>query len=150
MSSAPNKLSYISSCESGTDFYMYSTDDTLSSYVRRIIQERNLTLRSVSEQAKRAGYQISHATVGDIINHPERRVGVRTLVALAHGIGSPEQEVLHYASGSAPKGPSEYEKRLCDQLYERMRNSNPSTQEYLKRAIRSLLRDSEQDTRAGA
>ena len=151
MSHSPYKMSYPSALESVRSLFMvYEADDTLSSYVRRIIQEKGLNLREVSERARKAGYQISHATVGDIINNPSRRFGVKTLVALAHGIGSPEREVLDYASGRRPQEPSEYEKRLCEQLYERMRSSSPGTQEYLKRAIRSLLKESEEDSLAGA
>lgn len=146
MSDSPYKMSYTSAHKSVRDLIMYNADDTLSSYVRRIIHEKGLNLREVSERARKAGYKISHATVGDIIKHPERRVEVRTVIALAHGIGEPEQDVLRVASGLPPQHVSEYKKRLCEQLYNSLATAKtPEMEAYLERSIKGLLRDAAED-----
>jgi transcriptional regulator with XRE-family HTH domain len=72
--------------------------ESLSEYTRRIIREKELNYRKVADAAKAAGYEISHSTVGNIVNKSTEDVGVETLRALAHGLGVPEDELINIAA----------------------------------------------------
>jgi transcriptional regulator with XRE-family HTH domain len=124
-----------------TDLVMDSGSDNLANFVRRTLQEKKLTLREVSERAAARGYEISHATVADIKNHPDRTFHLEKLVALAHGLGVSEDEIIKRALGTLENSEDVdvYKRRLCDQLYAWFRNSSPETQQYMERTIRSLL-----------
>lgn len=76
-----------------------SLRETLSDYVRRVINEKGLNYREVA----RLSGAISHATVGDIVNGIPRNYGTDTLRALAKGLGVPEDELFAAARGKKPK-----------------------------------------------
>jgi transcriptional regulator with XRE-family HTH domain len=70
--------------------------ESLSEFVRRIAAERNLKYREI---ARRSGNAISHATVGEIINNPNKTVTVDTLKALAEGLDVPYSLLAGIAFG---------------------------------------------------
>jgi hypothetical protein len=84
-------------------FVMPNVQRQFSEYVRRVINDKGLSYREVSWRAKKKGYDISHTTVGDIINKPEKDVRRETLKALAAGLEVDEDEVIAIAFGKVPK-----------------------------------------------
>lgn len=84
-------------CDRHSD--MKSGQENLSDFVRRMIDEKGLSYREVERRAGAAGYEISHATVGDIINKPDKTVQLDTLVALAAGLDVDIEVLTSLASG---------------------------------------------------
>lgn len=85
--------------------------ETLSDYVRRVINEKGLNYREVS---RRSGGVISHATVGDIVNGVSKDVRTTTLSALAKGLGVSEDEIFAVARGKTlgPMSPQDFHSAL--------------------------------------
>src|SRR5215467_2277798 len=103
MSSTLYKTNRKSDGKSVRRIVMRKRQGGLSEYVRAVLGAKNLNYREV---ARRSGGLISHATVGDVINNPGRRVSVETLKALAKGLGVPEDELLVVAAGRPPEDPA--------------------------------------------
>lgn len=80
-----------------------SEREELSHYVRRIMRERNLTLRDVELMS---GGGITDGYVGGIISGRAKNLTVGKLKALALGLGVAEDEVFCVARGlNAEQGP---------------------------------------------
>lgn len=92
----------------------------LSEYIKRIMRERDYNYRAIERNAQEAGYKISHATVGNIVNSRYADVGTETLRALAHGLKVPEGELmstaLHEKSGGKARR-SAFEKSKFETMY---------------------------------
>jgi transcriptional regulator with XRE-family HTH domain len=83
---------------------------SLADYVRRIIDEKDLSYRKVAAQS---GGRISHATISDIINGNQRDIKTETLIGLAKGLGVSEDELFAVARGREINGdPTFEEERL--------------------------------------
>lgn len=70
--------------------------ETLAEYVRRIMQEKQFTLREVQ---KLSGHKIADAYVANIVRGTARNLSVDKLKALAIGLGEPEETVFKVARG---------------------------------------------------
>jgi transcriptional regulator with XRE-family HTH domain len=70
--------------------------ETLSQYVKRIIDEKHLTLTDVEQRSNR---KIADAYVANIMNGLARNPSVDKLKALAVGLGEPEDDVFKVARG---------------------------------------------------
>jgi transcriptional regulator with XRE-family HTH domain len=79
--------------------------ETLADYVRRVINEKGLSYRRVAEMS---GGQISHVTVGEIINGNRTDIKTDTLLGLAKGLGVPAEEIFAVARGKSPADDPEF------------------------------------------
>ena len=70
--------------------------ETLAEYVRRILGEKQLTLKEVEV---RSGRKIGDAYVAHIVRGAARNLSVDKLKALAVGLGEPEEAVFKVARG---------------------------------------------------
>jgi Helix-turn-helix. len=70
--------------------------ETLSQYVKRILDEKHLTMTDVEERSER---KIADAYVANIMNGLARNPSVDKLKALAVGLGEPEDDVFKVARG---------------------------------------------------
>ncbi len=68
--------------------------ETLDQYVKRIMGEKQLTMREVQE---RSGHKIAGAYVARIMRGIARNLSVDKLKALAVGLGEPEETVFKVA-----------------------------------------------------
>src|ERR1041384_6457543 len=70
--------------------------EALSQYVRRILKEKQMTMKNVQERSEGG---IADAYVGSIVNGVARNLSVDKLKALAIGLGEPEDDVFKAARG---------------------------------------------------
>lgn len=92
----PNRINDNPNVRNSKQSVVRSEREKLHDYVRRVISEQRLSYRVVSQ---RSGGRISATTISDIINQRVKDIRTETLLALAHGLGVPEEEVLAAASG---------------------------------------------------
>ncbi|MGA9771144.1 MAG: hypothetical protein WBV94_19075 [Blastocatellia bacterium] len=74
----------------------YPKIETLSQYVKRILEEKQITMKSVQE---RSAGRIGDAYIGSIVNGSAKNLSVDKLKALAVGLGEPEDDVFKVARG---------------------------------------------------
>ncbi len=70
--------------------------ETLGQYVKRIMSEKQLTLKEVEA---RSGRKIGDAYVAHIVRGAARNLSVDKLKALAVGLGEPEDTIFKVARG---------------------------------------------------
>ena len=80
--------------------------ENLSSYVRRILREKGLTLSDVE---RRAGGEISDSYVAGITSGSVRNLTLDKLKALARGLGVSEYRVIEIASGIPNPGDDDFQ-----------------------------------------
>jgi transcriptional regulator with XRE-family HTH domain len=68
--------------------------ETLGDFVLRIRKEKNLTLAAVSDRSACYGKRISAGYINHIEHDPRRRVTIDRLIALAHGLDVPIDDLL--------------------------------------------------------
>jgi transcriptional regulator with XRE-family HTH domain len=73
--------------------------ECLGDFVRRIRQEKGLSLMEVSKQSALFGPPISGSYINRIERNPKLRVTADRLKALAQGLGIPVRELLAHAVG---------------------------------------------------
>ncbi|HJP93496.1 MAG TPA: helix-turn-helix transcriptional regulator [Pyrinomonadaceae bacterium] len=71
--------------------------ECLGDFVRRIRNEKGLSLTDVSRQSALFGLAISGSYINRIERNPKLRVTLDRLIALAHGLGIPVDELLAHA-----------------------------------------------------
>lgn len=95
--------------------------EELADYVRRIRQEKGLSVQEVENAARRAGFKISRSYVSQIENRYILSVTAAKLQALARGLGVSEDEVFDVARGkSEPEGNSSKDKDPTRKTLERL------------------------------
>lgn len=99
--------------------------ETLGDYVRRIRNEKRLSLRDVSS---RSGGQIANSHISRIESGEARGVSVDKLRALAKGLGIPEDEIFAVARGKSVSGDLQLEE---SKLLEYFRVLTPANREIL-------------------
>lgn len=92
---------------------MNQTED-LADYVRRIINEKELTLRQVEE---RSGGAITHGYVSKILSRAVTNLSVDKLKALAKGLGIPEEELFAVVRGKTTSGELAFDELRLLELY---------------------------------
>jgi transcriptional regulator with XRE-family HTH domain len=70
--------------------------ETLSQYVKRILEEKQMTMKQVQERSEGG---IADAYVGSIVHGAAKNPSVDKLKALAVGLGEPEDDVFKVARG---------------------------------------------------
>jgi transcriptional regulator with XRE-family HTH domain len=71
--------------------------ERLSDFVRRIRNEKRLSLADVSKQSARFGLRISASCINRIETNPKRNPTAASLKSLAHGLGIPVPELLAHS-----------------------------------------------------
>lgn len=80
---------------------MNPTED-FGDFIRRIRRQKNLSCADVSRQSARFGKRIAGSYVNRIENNFILRPSADRLIALAHGLGVPVEELLARAAGLNP------------------------------------------------
>ena len=78
--------------------------ETLDQYVKRILGEKQLTMREVEERSE---HKIADAYVASIVKGIAKNLSVDKLKALAVGLGEPEETVFKVARGVPLDGTQE-------------------------------------------
>lgn len=78
--------------------------EPLGDFIRRIRNEKGLSLAAVSRESARFGPRIAASYINRIENEPERKPTAERLEALAHGLGIPVEELLARAVSLGPGG----------------------------------------------
>jgi transcriptional regulator with XRE-family HTH domain len=76
--------------------------ENFGDFIRRVRRQKNLSCADVSRQSARFGKRIAGSYVNRIENDPNLRPSVDRLVALAHGLDVPVEELLARAIRSTP------------------------------------------------
>ena len=93
--------------------------EALGDFVRRIREEKGLSLEDVSKQSARFGKKIAASYISRIENEPARKVTTHRITALAKGLGVPPAELLARSAGLvAPGGESPEELNLVTRFRE--------------------------------
>ena len=92
--------------------------EPLGDFVRRIRNEKGLSLEDVSKQSSRFGKRITASYVSRIENHPKLKPTADRLRALAHGLGVPVEELLARATGLVASGGKSDELQLVTRFRE--------------------------------
>ncbi len=103
--------------------------EDLADYVRRIINERDLTLREIEE---RSGGAITHGYISKILSRAVTNLSVEKLQALAKGLGISEEEVFAIARGKSLEGDPEFEKSEIAALFYGYKDLTEEDQEELR------------------
>ena len=72
----------------------------LGRYVRRILQQKKLTLREVE---RKAGGEITNSYISKILNGTVSNLTVEKIAALAHGLGVDGREIFDIAYGESER-----------------------------------------------
>lgn len=116
---------------------MRTVQDRLSDYVREVIRRKRLNYREV---ARRSRGQISHSTVGDIINRRTRNVKADTLVALARGLKVPQEELLAIAFGTKAED-NDFERSYFARLYNKSKKLQGKDRTFIQECLEVLERE---------
>jgi transcriptional regulator with XRE-family HTH domain len=96
-----------------------SRPETLGEFVRRIREEKGLSLADVSKASARFGKKIAASYISRIENEPTRKITTHRLTALAKGLGVPTVELIERAAGlPGPDGKSNDEVHLVTRFRE--------------------------------
>src|SRR5258705_7877721 len=109
--------------------------ETLAEYVRRVRDEKNLSLTDVERQSARHGEKIAGSYVSRIENGHNKNPGPGKLKALARGLEVPEEELTAVAFGRAPRSANEARE---GRLLAYFRELPEDRQEDILRMIRAL------------
>lgn len=82
---------------STTKNFKRNSPERLGDFVRRIRNQKGLSLAKVSKNSAVFGPRISASYINRIETDPKRRPTVGTLTALAHGLGIPVEELLAHS-----------------------------------------------------
>lgn len=113
----------------------------LSSALQRHMRENNLTLRDLEEMTGEPGRRISRASLSEIINNPQRKPRIDTLVSIAKILSLPLWRVIQMAG---------YDLGLSDSTVDQARQlaSLAAHQEDVRALLDLLLRSDPKDRRA--
>ena len=78
---------------------MGKSPESLGEFIRRIRNEKGLSLAAVSKQSARFGPSITPSYIHRIETDPTRKPSANRLRALAYGLGVPAEELLARAAG---------------------------------------------------
>lgn len=112
--------------------------EDLADYLRRVLEEKRLTLREVEE---RSGRRITHGYLSRILNRTVRNLTVDKLKALAKGLGVPEVEVFTAARGASPDLDPEVKKSRLGALFYKF----DTLSEEDKRVVEALMETIERE-----
>lgn len=99
--------------------------EDLADYVRRIRQEKGLSVQEVENTARRAGLKISRSYVSQIENRYILSVTSAKLQALAKGLGVTEDEIFAVARGKSPADEPDYKNWKFASLFDDAQKLTP-------------------------
>lgn len=108
--------------------------ESLGDFVRRIMDEKNLTLELVQRNSTN---RIDGAYVHDILKGKSKNPSILKLIALADGLGEPKELLFAKAGGYSITNEEINDLRLRDVLI-RYKNLNPEIKEFLKPSLEFL------------
>jgi transcriptional regulator with XRE-family HTH domain len=82
---------------------LFHEEETLSSYVRLKLIEKDLTTRDVQERSAASGEKITQSYVSQIVSGTAKNLTLTKLRALARGLGVPIGEVISRAYGETER-----------------------------------------------
>jgi transcriptional regulator with XRE-family HTH domain len=112
-------------------------NEALADYVRRIRQEKNLSVMDVERESARHGPKIAGSYVNRIENGVARKPSADRLIALAHGLGIQQEELFAVVRGKSLVEPSGIEERFLI----RFRELPPARQEDVLKIVDVLHRE---------
>ena len=92
--------------------------EALGDFIRRIRNEKGLSLAAVSKQSASLGHKITPGYINCIENDPTRKPTANKLKALALGLGIPPEELVVRATGGVAPGSKSDELRLMTRFRE--------------------------------
>ena len=75
----------------------------LSDLIGRANRDREWSTRAIAKKARAAGFSVSHATVGKVLNGTHGRIDIDTVLALEHVFNIPSKRITD-AAGVPPVG----------------------------------------------
>jgi transcriptional regulator with XRE-family HTH domain len=118
--------------------------ETLSDYVRRVMNEANLTYRQVEARAKG---RITGGYVNDIVQRKTTNPSIEKLQALAKGLNRPEDEVISIAQKRVrPSDDKDFQQSLYYMLYEKSKNASPEKLSLVNGVLKMLTRELEDES----
>lgn len=114
---------------------------TLAQYVNQVMLDNGEKPKDIESRAKRAGHQISDSAIGNIILEKVDNPGIKTLHALALGLGRPVEEVIAAALGEMPKESLGYTESEMADFWQVLNRLPAAEQKYYKRTLQMLKRD---------
>jgi transcriptional regulator with XRE-family HTH domain len=145
----PHEFFAAPNVRNGKRFVVSTEHESLSDYLRRVIKEKNLRYRQISE---RSGGGVSPSTISDIISGRTKEIKSGTISALAKGIGVPEEEVFAVVRGRSidKNGFEESEFALMyddvSKLTPQQRRDFKIAWEMAKDALRRIKRESNKES----
>jgi transcriptional regulator with XRE-family HTH domain len=124
--------------------------ENLGDYLRRVINEKNLTYRQVAE---RSGGRISHAAISDIISGKTKEIKSSTISALAKGLGVSEEEIFAVIRGKSPTDDPDYKNWKYAALFDDAKKLSPeqmrqfeTIMDIARREVTRMLQEQEQES----
>lgn len=114
--------------------------ESLADYVRRVRNEKRLSLADVS---LRAGRRIGRTHINRIENGEATGVSVEKLRALAKGLGVPEEEVFTIARGESPLDDPQFGASFFGMLFEKFVKVPEEQRDYILSLFRMIDREME-------
>lgn len=128
------------------------TKEDLADYVRRIRQEKGLSVQEVENTARRAGLKISRSYVSQIENRYILSVTAAKLQALAKGLGVSEDEIFAVARGRSPADDADYKNWKFASLFDDAQKLTPEQMrdfevlmEMARREVQRMIREQENE-----
>ncbi len=122
-----------------------SQPESLADFVRRVRDEKNLSLTDVERQS---GGLITNGYVSRIENGFVLNPSPKKLQALAKGLGISEDQIFAAARGNGPQSEDELFRMMLDELYAKRQEATGSEREFIDGNIRMLLNEMDRRRRA--
>lgn len=111
---------------------LFNEEETLGSYVRLKLIEKDLTTRDVQERSAAGGEKITQSYVSQIVSGTAKNLTLTKLRALARGLGVPIEEVISRAYGETGRNDLTFaQSRFADVYYKFEELSDESKQKVL-------------------
>lgn len=112
--------------------------DSLAGFVRKTMEEKNLTLRDVE---RNSGKTITHSYVNKIKNGISTNPSSSTLRALARGLKVDEEKVFAIARGQKLISEEDIDRIELEAMYRKRKNLSPARKEAFRRILDMVDRE---------
>lgn len=120
--------------------------ESLESFVRRVMREKNLKPGDVQRRSKG---RVSDSYIGNILSGQARNLTVEKLKALAVGLGVDEEELFSVVRGSKkPIDDEGFRESLYFMLYEKSKTASVDKKKLIDSVLRMLHKEIEEDLSA--
>lgn len=118
-------------------------EETLSSYVRLKLIEKDLTTRDVQERSAAGGEKITQSYVSQIVSGTAKNLTLTKLRALARGLGVPIEEVISRAYGRTYQDDQEFAQSRFAELYYKFKELNDENKQSILYLLEVLAHEVE-------